>query len=129
MEYVILDLEWNGTFSKKLKGFFNEIIEFGAVRLDHTLKRLDSFSMPLVRPQIGKRISGKVKTLTNIKATRSLIWEPLHAGAQQVPAFPRGRRADDLGHLFGHSRPHGKTKPLFDTGSDRMPFCAGMSIW
>lgn len=65
MEYVILDLEWNGTYSKKLKGFFNEIIEFGAVKVDRELNIVETFSM-LVRPQIGKKLSGKVKKLTNI---------------------------------------------------------------
>ena len=32
MEYVILDLEWNGTYSRRKQGFINEIIEFGAVK-------------------------------------------------------------------------------------------------
>ena len=26
MNFVILDLEWNGTYSRRLKGFMNEII-------------------------------------------------------------------------------------------------------
>lgn len=65
MEYVILDLEWNGTFSRRLNGFFNEIIEFGAVKVDGSLRIVDTFSM-VVRPQIGKKLSGKVKRLTNI---------------------------------------------------------------
>ena len=34
MKYVILDLEWNGTYSHKKKGFLKEIIEFGAVKFD-----------------------------------------------------------------------------------------------
>ena len=37
MSYVILDLEWNSAYSYKLKRFVNEIIEFGAVRLDDEL--------------------------------------------------------------------------------------------
>ena len=36
-EYVILDLEWNGTYSRRIKGFINEIIEFGAVKVDEQL--------------------------------------------------------------------------------------------
>ena len=35
--YVILDLEWNGTYSRRIKGFINEIIEFGAVKVDESL--------------------------------------------------------------------------------------------
>ena len=33
MNFVILDLEWNSSYSKKYKGFMSEIIEFGAVRI------------------------------------------------------------------------------------------------
>lgn len=65
MQYVILDLEWNGTYSKRLKGFINEIIEFGAVKVDEKLDIIDTFEA-LVRPQVGKKISGKIKTLTSI---------------------------------------------------------------
>ena len=65
MNFVILDLEWNGTYSRRLKGFMNEIIEFGAVKVDECLHVLDTFDA-LVRPQVGKKISGKIKTLTNI---------------------------------------------------------------
>ena len=53
MKYVILDLEWNGTFHKKWKTFFNEIIEFGAVKADDEMHLLDTFSC-VVQPQVGK---------------------------------------------------------------------------
>ena len=43
MNFVILDLEWNGTYSRRLKGFMNEIIEFGAVKVDECLHVLDTF--------------------------------------------------------------------------------------
>lgn len=65
MHYVILDLEWNGAYSKKARKFVNEIIEFGAVKTDEQLNILDTFSM-LVTPQIGKKISSKVAQLTHI---------------------------------------------------------------
>lgn len=65
MEFVILDLEWNGTYSRRLKGFINEIIEFGAVKVDESLNIIDTFEA-LVRPQVGKKISGKIKMLTSI---------------------------------------------------------------
>lgn len=65
MDFVILDLEWNGTYSRRLKGFMNEIIEFGAVKVNEDLKILDTFSA-LVRPQVGKKLSGKIKSLTNL---------------------------------------------------------------
>ncbi|MCI1955432.1 MAG: exonuclease domain-containing protein [Oscillospiraceae bacterium] len=65
MDFVILDLEWNGAYSKKLKGFLNEIIEFGAVRVDGQLNIVDTFEA-LIHPQVGKKISGKIRTLTSI---------------------------------------------------------------
>lgn len=67
MKYVILDLEFNGTYNRKLKNFINEIIEFGAVKFDENLNIIDKFSM-LVKPVIGKKISSRVKELTNISS-------------------------------------------------------------
>ena len=65
MNFVILDLEWNGAYSKKAKKFVNEIIEFGAVKVDEKLNILDTFSM-LVTPQIGKKLNSRVAQLTHI---------------------------------------------------------------
>ena len=65
MDYVILDLEWNGCYSKKLGGYINEIIEFGAVKLNENLEIIDQFSM-LVKPEICRRIRSSVKELTSI---------------------------------------------------------------
>lgn len=89
MEFVILDLEWNGAYSKKLKGFINEIIEFGAVRVDEQLNIKDTFEA-LIRPQVGKKISGKIKTLTSITN------EDLEGGLQFMQAVSRfGKWARD----------------------------------
>ena len=68
MSYVILDLEWNSAYSYKLKRFVNEIIEFGAVRLDDELNIESAFSS-LVKPKIGRKLNGKVKQLTKISIT------------------------------------------------------------
>lgn len=65
MDFVILDLEWNGAYSRRLKKFMNEIIEFGAVRVDNRLRIQDTFEA-LIHPQVGKKISGKIKLLTSI---------------------------------------------------------------
>lgn len=65
MQYVILDLEWNGAYSKKSRKFVNEIIEFGAVKTDEQLNIIDTFSM-LITPQIGKKLNTKVAQLTHI---------------------------------------------------------------
>ena len=65
MSYVILDLEWNGSYSKRLHKYVNEIIEFGAVKVDDEFNIIDTFSM-LISPKIGKKLCSKVKELTKI---------------------------------------------------------------
>ena len=65
MSIVILDLEWNGAYSKRLHGYINEIIEFGAVKLDQKLNMTDRFSC-FVKPQVGKKISSIISDLTSI---------------------------------------------------------------
>ncbi len=65
MSYVILDLEWNGSYCKKLHRYINEIIEFGAVKIDECMNMVDSFSM-LVKPQIGKKLNSHIANLTHI---------------------------------------------------------------
>lgn len=65
MSIVVLDLEWNGAYSKRLHGYINEIIEFGAVKLDEKLNIVDRFSC-FVKPQVGKKISSVITDLTNI---------------------------------------------------------------
>lgn len=44
MQYIVADLEWNGAFSKKAHGYFNEIIEIGAVKLDSQLQPAGGFT-------------------------------------------------------------------------------------
>lgn len=65
MSYVFLDLEWNGSYSKTLHKFVNEIIEFGAIKTDDELNIIDTFSV-LISPKIGKKLCSKVKELTKI---------------------------------------------------------------
>ena len=65
MEYIVLDLEFNGAYSKTRHRFVNEIIEFGAVKLDEQLNIIDTFSA-LVTPQISKKLNTHVSALTHI---------------------------------------------------------------
>ena len=65
MQYVILDLEWNGSYSKRAHGYFNEIIEVGAVKVSESMQILDTFNTT-IRPVVSKKLSGIVKDLTNI---------------------------------------------------------------
>lgn len=118
MNFVILDLEWNGTYSRRLKGFINEIIEFGAVKLDKNLTAQDTFA-EFVRPQVGKKISGKIRTLTNISN------EDLEDGIQFMQACSRFKKwagdavimtwgTSDLLALVENCR--------YFCGSERIPF-------
>ena len=65
MHYIIFDLEWNNTYNYRKKRGFNEIIEIGAVKLDESLKVVDTFKQ-LIKPQISRRLSTRVKDLTHI---------------------------------------------------------------
>ena len=65
MNLVILDLEWNGSYSKKVHHYVNEIIEFGAVKVDEDFNILGEFSV-LVKPEIGKKLSPHIAKLTHI---------------------------------------------------------------
>ena len=65
MEYIVLDLEFNAAYSKTRHRFVNEIIEFGAVKLDEQLNIIDKFS-ELVTPQISKKLNTHVAALTHI---------------------------------------------------------------
>lgn len=68
MTYIILDLEFNGAYSKKKHRFINEIIEFGAVKCDEKLNITDTFSA-LVTPRISKKLNSHVSQLTHINMT------------------------------------------------------------
>ena len=65
MQYIILDLEWNNAYCRKANGFFNEIIEIGAVKLDEKLNIIDEFSK-IIKARFGKKLRKSVKELTNI---------------------------------------------------------------
>jgi inhibitor of KinA sporulation pathway (predicted exonuclease) len=65
MKIVILDLEWNTAYYRKEQRFLNEIIEFGAVKLNERMKVVDQFQM-FVKSRVSKRLRGMVKELTHI---------------------------------------------------------------
>ncbi len=66
MNTVIMDLEWNGVFSRRLHGYFNEIIEIGAVKLDDDQNLMDTFHQ-VIRPVPGHKLSSLVQGLTGIE--------------------------------------------------------------
>lgn len=65
MQFIILDLEWNTAFDRVHKEFVNEIIEFGAVKLNEELQEVDTFSS-FVKPVIEKKLTSRVRKLTHI---------------------------------------------------------------
>ncbi|MBR5539895.1 MAG: exonuclease domain-containing protein [Clostridia bacterium] len=65
MTYVILDLEWNGAYCDKLGGYFNEIIEIGAVRLSED-KRIEERFDAYIRPVVSCKLTRLVTNLTGI---------------------------------------------------------------
>ena len=88
MEYTILDLEWNSVYSKKMAGYFNEVIQFGAVRLNAALKETGRFAT-FVRPVEGTRLTGLVEELTGITN------EDVQAGATFSEAYRQFRAIAD----------------------------------
>lgn len=83
MYYVIMDLEWNNIYLKRLNGYLNEIIEIGAVMLDRNLELVDEFSS-LIRSQTGRRLSKRVINLTHLSDE-----ELKHDGVSFVKAMTR----------------------------------------
>ena len=67
MQYIVIDLEWNGSYSKKAHGYFNEIIEVGAVKVDEQMRIVDTFRAA-IKPVVSKKLSSIVTDLTNITA-------------------------------------------------------------
>ncbi len=65
MDFIVADLEWNGAYTAKAHGYFNEIIEIGAVKLDDRMEPTDSFHA-VVRPVVSTKLSTIVKDLTSI---------------------------------------------------------------
>ena len=63
MKYIIMDLEWNGATTRS--GYFDEIIEIGAVVLDDSMNIISEFQT-LVSPKQTRKIRGRIKDLTHI---------------------------------------------------------------
>lgn len=63
MAIVVLDLEWNGAFCKTVGGYFNEIIEIGAVRLADDLTIAAHFDA-VIRPRVSRKLTHWVTDLT-----------------------------------------------------------------
>lgn len=95
MNYIIFDLEWNNAYSYAKKGFMNEIIEIGAVKLNERLEIVDTFKQ-LILPKITKKLSGRCKSLTNI--TNEELKQNGIPFADAIKDFSRWSRGD--GNVF-----------------------------
>lgn len=118
MDYIILDLEWNSAYSKSAQRFVNEIIEFGAVRVNDRFEPKDEFSM-LITPKIGKKLSGRVKELTH------LTNEDLADGADFISVAKAFTRfvGDSVVMTWGTSDIHALIDNyMYYTGNRRIPF-------
>lgn len=63
MKYIIMDLEWNGAVTSA--GYFNEIIEIGAVAMNESMDIISEFQT-FVNPKQTKKLRGRIKELTHI---------------------------------------------------------------
>lgn len=65
MNYILLDLEWNNAYMPKISGFVNEIVEFGAVKLNENFEEIDRLNL-IVRSSLTNKLSGRFKELTGM---------------------------------------------------------------
>lgn len=86
MNYVIFDLEWNGAFCRELDHYINEIIEIGAVKLDGSLRPVDTYQC-LVRPVVARRITSPVRTLTSLTYDEVKRGKPFREAMKEFSAF------------------------------------------
>ncbi len=75
MNYIVLDLEWDGGYHPKYKRFINQILQIGAVKLDENLQFVDSFEV-VVRSSFTKKVSGRFSALTGITTEKMLSGIP-----------------------------------------------------
>lgn len=90
MNYIVLDLEWNQAFSKKLMvkkpvRLVGEIVQIGAVKLDFEFRISDMFKT-MISPKYYTKMHGKVSRLTHIKS------EDLKSGVAFADAIADFRR-------------------------------------
>lgn len=76
MDIVILDLEWNAAYSRRIKGYINEIIQFGAVKVSPGLQEKSCFSC-FVKPQVSKHVNALSPTSPASPTTTSPAASPL----------------------------------------------------
>ena len=71
MNYVILDLEWDGSYYPKINGFMNQILQIGAVKLNAGFDIIDTFDV-IIKSSFSKRLSKRFTELTGITKEKML---------------------------------------------------------
>lgn len=75
MNFIILDTEWNSCFWKSKKRYINELVEFGAVKLDENLTVIDTYQA-VIKSQLTNKLSQRFIDLTNISNEEMLSGKP-----------------------------------------------------
>lgn len=65
MNYIILDLEWDGSFYPKINRFINQILQIGAAKLDSDFNIVSTFERT-IKSAFSKRVSKRFSELTGI---------------------------------------------------------------
>ena len=65
MNYIILDLEWDGSYCAKIGRFINQILQIGAVKLDSNFNIIDTFERT-VKSSFSRKVSKRFAELTGI---------------------------------------------------------------
>lgn len=86
MNYILLDFEWDCFYCPAAKGFVNEILQFGAVKLNENFKFISTFSAD-VRSSLSKKLSGRFKKLTGITNEQMLAGVPLRQALQDYRSW------------------------------------------
>ena len=125
-----MDLEWNGSYSKAAHGYFNEIIEIGATKLDDQCRKIGSFHA-LIRPVVSRKLTNIVTNLTGIDAEELQEGDTFADAMRSLQAF-MGKDAilltwstTDLLVLLENCRffLKQKTIPFLDLYADAQAYC------
>lgn len=126
MSFIVFDLELNQDFSslqKKSEGKRSlcpfEIIQIGAVKLDHELKTLAAFDR-YIKPSIYEKINPFITELTGITTSQLQSEEPFSQVYEAFSEFISGSDPvfcswgmSDIKELFSNVEEHGlSSKPL-----------------
>lgn len=76
MNYIILDLEWDGSYYPKIGSFINQILQIGAVKLNDNFDVVDTFDC-IIKSSFSKRVSKRFTELTGITKEDMLSGIPM----------------------------------------------------